>query len=229
MDRMESLAYTGATCVRGHLRSINGFSQTVRQKSGARLEAEGRSYLDRVRNATNQMGALIDDLLGLSQFSRAELIQEPLDLGKMVQEKAAELRNAEPERQVEFVIAGDAAAVGDERLIGVLVDNLVRNAWKFTSKHATARIELGKQLVDGETIFFIKDDGVGFDMEYADKLFLPFQRLHPTGEFEGSGIGLATARRIIQRHGGRIWAEGEVEKGATIYFTLGNGGNEENA
>ena len=229
MDEMESFSYSVSHDLRGPLRSINGFSQTVLQKYGDKLEDEGRSYLERVRNATNQMGTLIDDLLGLSQIGRADLIQEPLDLGKMVQEKAAELRNAEPERQVEFVIAGDAAAVGDERLIGVLVDNLVRNAWKFTSKHATARIELGKQLEDGETIFFIKDDGVGFDMEYADKLFLPFQRLHPTGEFEGSGIGLATARRIIQRHGGRIWAEGKVEKGATIYFTLGNGGNEGNA
>ena len=147
----------------------------------------------------------------------------------MIQEKAAELRNARPEREVEFVIADDAAAFGDERLIGVLVDNLVRNAWKFTSKHAAARIEFGQRQQDGETVFFIKDDGAGFDMEYADKLFLPFQRLHPTGEFEGSGIGLATVRRIVQRHGGRIWAEGEVEKGATIFFTLKGGGSVENA
>ena len=108
----------------------------------------------------------------------------------------------------------------------VVVDNLIRNAWKFTSKHATARIELGKQQQNGETVFFVKDDGAGFDMKYADKLFLPFQRLHSIGDFEGTGIGLATVRRIIQRHGGRIWAEGEVEKGATVYFTLGNGSSE---
>ena len=122
----------------------------------------------------NAYRALIDDLLGLSRIGRDELINEPLDLGKMVQEKAAELRNARPEREVEFMIADDAAAFGDERLIGVLVDNLVRNAWKFTSKHAAARIEFGQRQQDGETVFFIKDDGAGFDMEYADKLFLPF-------------------------------------------------------
>ena len=229
MDEMESFSYSVSHDLRGPLRSINGFSQTVMRKYGDKLEDEGRSYLERVRSTTNQMGALIDDLLGLSRIGRDELINEPLDLGKMVQEKAAELRNARPEREVEFMIADDAAAFGDERLIGVLVDNLVRNAWKFTSKHAAARIEFGQRQQDGETVFFIKDDGAGFDMEYADKLFLPFQRLHPTGEFEGSGIGLATVRRIVQRHGGRIWAEGEVEKGATIFFTLKGGGSVENA
>jgi len=229
MDEMESFSYSVSHDLRGPLRSINGFSQTVMRKYGDKLEDEGRSYLERVRSTTNQMGALIDDLLGLSRIGRDELINEPLDLGKMVQEKAAELRNARPEREVEFVIADDAAAFGDERLIGVLVDNLVRNAWKFTSKHAAARIEFGQRQQDGETVFFIKDDGAGFDMEYANKLFLPFQRLHPTGEFEGSGIGLATVRRIVQRHGGRIWAEGEVEKGATIFFTLKGGGSVEDA
>ena len=127
-------------------------------------------------------------------------------------------------------VIGFGTVPGDRPIdIGVLVDNLVRNAWKFTSKHAAARIEFGQRQQDGETVFFIKDDGAGFDMEYANKLFLPFQRLHPTGEFEGSGIGLATVRRIVQRHGGRIWAEGEVEKGATIFFTLKGGGSVENA
>ena len=228
LEELEAFSYSVSHDLRGPLRSINGFSIAVMQKYGDKLDDEGRSYLERVRNSTNQMGTLIDDLLGLSQIGRAELIQEPLDLGKMVQVKEAELRNADPERQVEFVIADDTTAFGDERLIGVLVDNLVRNAWKFSSTHATARIELGKRQQNGETVFFVKDDGVGFDMEYADKLFLPFQRLHPTGEFEGTGIGLATVKRIVQRHGGRIWAEGEVEKGATIYFTLENGANKEN-
>lgn len=228
LEELEAFSYSVSHDLRGPLRSINGFSIAVMQKYGDKLDDEGRSYLERVRNSTNQMGTLIDDLLGLSQIGRAELIQEPLDLGKMVQVKGAELRNANPERQVEFVIADDATAFGDERLIGVLVDNLIRNAWKFSSRHATARIELGKRQQNGETVFFVKDDGAGFDMEYADKLFLPFQRLHPTGEFEGTGIGLATVKRIVQRHGGRIWAEGEVEKGATIYFTLENGANKEN-
>lgn len=225
---LESFSYSVSHDLRGPLRSINGFSQAVMQKYGDKLDDEGRSYLERVRNATNQMGELIDDILGLSRIGRTELILEPLDLGKMVKEKEVELKSADPDRRVEFVIPDDATAFGDERLIGVLVDNLVRNAWKFSSKHNSARIELGKQEENGETVYFVKDDGAGFSMEYADKLFLPFQRLHPTGEFEGTGIGLATVRRIVQRHSGRVWAEGEVEKGATIYFTLGEDLNKEN-
>ena len=222
-EEMESFSYSVSHDLRGPLRSINGFSLAVLEKYGAGMDDEGRSYLERVRNATNHMGKLMDDLLVLSRLGRAQLMPEPLDLGKMVEEQAAELRLADPDRQVEFVIADASTAFGDERLVRLLIDNLVRNAWKFSSKHATARIELGKEARDGETVFFVKDDGAGFDMEYANKLFLPFQRLHPTGEFDGTGIGLAIAKRVLQRHGGRIWAEGEVEKGATFYFTLGEG------
>ena len=166
--------------------------------------------------------------MALSRVGRTFFIPEPLDLGVIVKEKAEELKRREPERQVEFIVSEDAKTLGDVRLISVLVDNLIRNAWKFSSKHPTARIELGTLEQNGETVFFVKDDGAGFEMEYADKLFLPFQRLHPTGEFEGTGIGLATAKRIVQRHGGRIWAEGEVEKGATIYFTLGKEADQAN-
>lgn len=226
LDDMEAFSYSVSHDLRGPLRSINGFGQAVAQKYGDRLDDEGRYYLESVRDATNQMGALIDDLLDLSRVGRAELIQEPLDLGKMVQDKEAELRSLDPERRVEFIIADDAPAFGDERLVGILIDNLVRNAWKFSSKHATALIELGKQQQNGETVFFIRDNGAGFDMEYADKLFSPFQRLHSSGEFEGTGIGLATVRRIVQRHGGRVWAEGEVERGATVFFTLEDGAKE---
>jgi len=228
LEELEAFSYSVSHDLRGPLRSINGFSQAVMQKYGDRLEEDGRSQLERVRSATNRMGALIDDLLELSRVGRAEIILDTLNIWLMVREKEAELRNANPERQVDFVIADDAVGFGDERLIGIVVDNLVRNAWKFTSTRLSARIEMGTQDQDGERVFFMKDDGIGFDMEYADKLFMPFQRLHPTGEFEGTGIGLATVRRIIQRHGGRIWAEGEVEKGATVYFTLGYGANEEN-
>lgn len=221
-EELESFSYSVSHDLRGPLRSINGFSLAVLERYGEKLEDQGRSYLERVRQATDRMGRLIDDLLALSRVGRAELIPEPLDLGKMVNEKAEELKGEEPEREVEFIVPEDLKALGDERLIGVVVDNLVRNAWKFSSKHTTARIEIGKQEQNGETVYFVKDNGAGFDMEYADKLFLPFQRLHPTGQFEGSGIGLATVKRIIQRHGGRIWAEGEVENGATVYFPLGD-------
>ena len=222
LDELESFSYSVSHDLRGPLRSINGFSLAVLERSGDKLDDEGRSYLERVRNATNRMGGLIDDLLGLSRVGRAEVISEPLDLGKMVQEQAEELKAADSKREVEFIIPDDMTGFGDERLIGIVMDNLVRNAWKFSSKHSRARIEIGKQEQNGETVYFVKDDGAGFDMAYADKLFLPFQRLHPTGEFEGTGIGLATVKRIIQRHGGKIWAEGAVEKGATVYFTLGN-------
>ena len=222
LEELESFSYSVSHDLRGPLRSINGFSLAVLEKHGDQLDEVGRSYLERVRASTQRMGKLIDDLLALSRVGRAELIREPLDIGKMAEEQAEELQAGDPERNVEFVIGEGATAFGDERLMGVVMDNLVGNAWKFSSKHATARIEVGKQEQNGETVYFVKDDGAGFDMEYSDKLFLPFQRLHPTGEFEGTGIGLATVKRIIQRHGGRIWAQGEVEKGATVYFTLGN-------
>ena len=228
IDDLESFSYSVSHDLRGPLRSINGFNLAVLEKYGDKLDNEGQSYLKRTRNATVQMGRIIDDLLALSRVGRTFFISEPLDLGVIVKEKAEELKRGEPERQVEFIVSEDAKTFGDVRLISVLVDNLIRNAWKFSSKHPTARIELGKLEQKGETVFFVKDDGAGFEMEYADKLFLPFQRLHPTGEFEGTGIGLATAKRIVQRHGGTIWAEGEVEKGATIYFTLGKEADQTN-
>ena len=226
LEELESFSYSVSHDLRAPLRSINGFSLAVLERSGDRLDDEGRSYLERVRSATQRMGKLIDDLLALSRVGRTELIAEPLDLGKMAQDQAEALKEGDPGRQVEFVVAEDVTGFGDQRLIEAVMENLIGNAWKFSSKHSTARIEFGKQEQNGETVYFVKDQGAGFDMEYSDKLFLPFQRLHPTGEFEGTGIGLATVKRIIQRHGGRIWAEGEVEKGATFYFTLGNNAGE---
>ena len=166
------------------------------------------------------MGALIDALLELSRLNRGELARERLDVSEMARDVAAELAEAEPGRAVELAIVDDLEAHADRRLVQALLANLLGNAWKFTARHETARIEVGVDDADGERAFYVRDDGAGFDMAYADKLFGAFQRLHSPGEFEGLGIGLATVQRIVRRHGGRVWAESEVEKGATFHFTL---------
>jgi len=173
-----------------------------------------------VRAATQRMSQLIDDLLNLSRISRTEMHYEEVNLTAIAKAIAAELQKTQPERQVEFVIGENIVARGDLHLLSIVLDNLLRNAWKFTSKHLHARIEFGTIQQDGRLVYYVRDNGAGFDMNYANKLFTPFQRLHKSTEFEGTGIGLATVQRIIHRHGGSIWAEGEVEKGATFYFTL---------
>jgi light-regulated signal transduction histidine kinase (bacteriophytochrome) len=172
------------------------------------------------RHAAQRMSALIDDMLNLSRVTRSAMRREQLDLSAMAQSIAAELQEAEPGRRVEFVIENDLAAVGDSQLLRTAMENLLRNSWKYTSSHQTARIEFGRSQQNGNCPFFVRDDGAGFDPRYADRLFGAFQRLHTTREFPGTGIGLATVQRIIHRHGGEIWAEGAVEKGATFYFTL---------
>jgi light-regulated signal transduction histidine kinase (bacteriophytochrome) len=166
------------------------------------------------------MAQLIDDLLNLSRVSRSDMRREPVDLSSMVQAIAEELKKTQPERQVEFVIEKGLAVNGDSRLLKLVLENLLSNSWKFTAKHARARIEFGAERSDGKLNYFVRDDGAGFDMAYVEKLFSPFQRLHAPTEFAGTGIGLALVQRIIHRHGGRVWAKGEVEKGATIYFTM---------
>ena len=166
------------------------------------------------------MGQLINDLLKLSRLTRGEMNHETVDLSLLAHELADELIKQDAQRQVDFKIRPNMVVKGDVRLLQVALENLLGNAWKFTSKQAQARIEFGCQEIDGSLTYFIKDNGAGFDMTYADKLFGAFQRLHPTYEFEGTGIGLVTVQRIIHRHGGRIWAEGEVDKGAVFYFTL---------
>jgi light-regulated signal transduction histidine kinase (bacteriophytochrome) len=166
------------------------------------------------------MGHLIDDLLNLSRLSRSELQRERVDLSALAQQIVAELQRREPERSVTFVSAEGAEAHGDARLLRLVLENLLDNAWKFTAKHPHARIEFGMTGQNGRPVYHVRDDGAGFDQAYADKLFGAFQRLHSAAEFEGNGIGLATVQRIIFRHGGRVWAEGEVERGATFYFTL---------
>jgi light-regulated signal transduction histidine kinase (bacteriophytochrome) len=168
------------------------------------------------------MGRLIDDLLGLSRVSRGELRRQQCDLSAMAGDIAAALARAKPERKVEWTIGRGLRAYCDPGLIRAALENLLGNAWKYTEKHPAARIEFGQSRLDSDRVFFVKDDGAGFDMAYASKLFKPFSRLHAAREFEGTGIGLATVHRIVQRHGGRIWAESAPEKGATFYFTLGD-------
>jgi light-regulated signal transduction histidine kinase (bacteriophytochrome) len=177
-------------------------------------------YLDRIVKASSMMGELIDDLLQLSRVGRAEMSQVPVNLSDLARHVVEMLQGTRPDRSVEYVIADDMVAMGDRTLLRLTLENLLGNAWKYTERQPSARIEFGTAVVDHEETFFVRDNGVGFDMTYADKLFHPFQRLHGQ-EFEGTGIGLATVRRIIERHNGRVWGEGKEGEGATFYFTLG--------
>src|SRR5213594_58940 len=217
---LDAFAYSVSHDLRAPLRSIDGFSQVLLEDYAARLDEAGRDSLQRVRAATQRMGTLIDDLLKLARVTRAEMRTEAVDLSGMAQDIAAELQRTTPARQVEFAIAPGLGARGDPRLLRVALDNLLRNSWKYTAKQAQPRIEFASIQVNGTRAFMVRDNGAGFDMKYADKLFGVFQRLHSASEFEGTGVGLATVRRIITRHGGRTWAEGAVGQGATFYFTL---------
>jgi PAS domain S-box-containing protein len=219
-EELEAFAYSVAHDLRTPLRSIDGFSQAFLEDNADKLDGQGQDYLQRMRAASQRMGRLIDDLLHMSRVTRSEMRQESVDLSAMARAIAAELQWTQSERQVTFVIAEGLVTHGDAQLLYVVLDNLVGNAWKFTGKHPCARIEFGVTQRDGNPVYFVRDDGAGFDMAYADKLFGAFQRLHAATEFEGTGIGLATVQRIIHRHGGRIWAEGVVEQGAAFYFTL---------
>jgi PAS domain S-box-containing protein len=219
-QELEAFSYSVSHDLRAPLRSIDGFSRALQQDHGPQLGEEGRHYLDRVRSAAQRMAQLIDDLLALSRVTRSEIRRETVHLSALAQAIADELKQTAPDRPVDFVIAPGLMAQGDPRLLRVVLDNLLRNAWKFTRKQARARIELGATLEGGQTAFYMRDNGAGFDMNYAHKLFCAFQRLHAHTDYEGTGIGLATVQRIIKRHGGRVWAEGQVNRGATFYFTL---------
>ncbi len=215
---LEQFAYSVAHDLRAPLRGISGFSQVLLEDYAAGLDEKGRDYLRRVMIAGQRMGRLIDGLLELSRVTRAEIRYETVDLSGLVEGIAEELKQSDPERRVEFVIEKGLVAEGDRQLLRVALENLLSNAWKFTEKRA--RIEFGVATHEGAPAYFVRDNGVGFDMAYADKLFGVFQRLHGPDEFEGTGIGLAMTACIVQRHGGRMWAEGEVGRGATISFTL---------
>jgi light-regulated signal transduction histidine kinase (bacteriophytochrome) len=217
---LESFSYSVSHDLRAPLRSIDGFSAALHEDHGQRLDEEGRDNLRRIRAACKRMGLLIDDLLNLSRLARFEMSRERVDLSELARQITGELSRAQPERTVEFVIAEGLIDQGDERLLRVMLQNLLGNAWKYSAKQATAVIEFGRTHNDGAPAYFVRDNGVGFDMTYSDKLFKPFQRLHDNKEFPGTGIGLALVQRIIQRHGGRAWAEGEAGKGARFYFTL---------
>lgn len=217
---LEAFSYSVSHDLRAPLRGIDGFSQALLEDHAGQLNEEGKDSLYRVRAAAQRMAELIDNLLSLSQMTRGELSHEDLNLTSIAQAVADELKQSAPERKVNFVIEEDLTVHGDPRLLRIAIENLFGNAWKFTSKHDQARIELGSMKNNGAPIYFVRDDGSGFDMAYANKLFGAFQRLHRATEFKGTGIGLATVQRIIHRHGGRVWAEGAVEQGATFYFTL---------
>ncbi|GBO56107.1 circadian input kinase A [Pseudanabaena sp. lw0831] len=221
---LEAFAYSVSHDLRSPLRAIDGFSQALIEDYGDKFDDEGKDYFDRIRRNIKRMGMLIDDLLRLSRVSRSEMRYSEVNLSMLVAEQLNELQIADPERQVKFVIAPNVFVSADSTLIQMVISNLVQNAWKFTSNHATARIEFGlippANEQNAQFTYFVRDDGAGFDMNYADMLFGVFQRLHNNNEFAGTGIGLATVQRVIHRHGGRIWAEGAIEHGATIYFTI---------
>ena len=221
---LEAFAYSVSHDLRAPLRSIGGFSQALLEDYESDLDAIGQDYLRRVVAASQHMGQLIDDLLQLSRLTRREMRREQVDLSALARSVAARLREAEPRRHVEFVIADRVFARGDERLLTVVLENLLGNAWKFTSRRPEARIEFGVTRHEGQTAYYVRDDGAGFDMTYAGRLFRPFQRLHSEGDFEGTGIGLTTVQRVVHRHSGRVWASGKPDQGATFYFTLAPSG-----
>jgi PAS domain S-box-containing protein len=217
---LEAFCYSVSHDLRTPLRSLDGFSQALLEDSFEKLDAKGQDYLRRIRAASQRMGQLIDDLLNLSRVSRGEMTRELVDVSKMAHEVAEELRTTAPQRDAEFVVAEGLVAKTDPRLLRIVLVNLLGNAWKFTAKQAHTRIEFGSTGENGNTEYFTRDNGAGFDEAYSSKLFGAFQRLHSAKDFAGTGIGLATVQRIIQRQGGRVWAEGKVDQGATFHFTL---------
>lgn len=217
---LEAFCYSVSHDLRAPLRGMDGFSQALLEDYGDKLDDTGKDYLQRVKRASQTMSMLIDDLLALSRVSRGEILRKKVDLSEMANSIAEELRQTAPDRDVTFKIAPELVHDCDKRLIRAAFDNLLGNAWKYTSKRERATIEVGVATHNGQKAFFVRDDGAGFDMAYTDKLFEPFTRLHTKAEFDGTGIGLATVQRIIHRHGGKIWAEGAVGKGATFFFTL---------
>lgn len=217
---LEAFCYSVSHDLRAPLRGIDGFSQALLEDYGSKLDSSARDFLQRIRAGTQRMGVLIDDLLNLSRFTRIEMLREVADLSEIGRAVVAGLRESHPRSDVEIVIAPQLRGEGDPRLMRVVLENLLGNSWKFTSKKSNARIEFGKTDNNGSSAFYVRDNGAGFDPAYSARLFGAFQRLHGITEFPGSGVGLATVQRIIHRHGGRVWAEGAVGEGATFYFTL---------
>ena len=217
---LEAFSYSVSHDLRAPLRGIDGFSLALLEDYANRLDEDGKNHLQRIRTATQRMGALIDDLLNLARMTRAEIRREAVDLSALARSVAEALQVTQPERRIEFRIEERLEARADPRLMRIVLENLLGNACKFTSKRTSACIEFGQTRSNGCPAYFIRDNGAGFDPAYASRLFGAFQRLHGNTEFPGTGIGLATVQRVIHRHGGKIWAEGAVEKGAAFYFTL---------
>jgi signal transduction histidine kinase len=217
---LESFAYAVSHDLRAPLRALDGFSQAVLEDCADQLDAEDADYLERIRHAAQHMGELIDALLTLSRVGRREIELTTVDVSGAARRIAAALAESEPDRQTEVTIDDGLTAQADARLLDVILENLLGNAWKFTSGRSPARIEVGSLMQDGDRVFYVRDNGAGFDPAYTDKLFTPFQRLHTDKEFSGTGVGLATVQRAVTRHGGRCWLEGKVDHGATAYFTL---------
>ncbi|HEX7003514.1 MAG TPA: ATP-binding protein [Trueperaceae bacterium] len=221
-DELESFTYSVSHDLRAPLRGIDGFTQVLQEDYGHQLDETALSYLERVRAGASRIGSIIDSLLSLSRLQRSELKRVPLNLTRKARETIERLRQEEPDRVVDVRIEPGVTASGDSDMLRVVLENLLGNAWKFTRKAHEPTIEFGVEEVDGQHRYFVRDTGAGFEGQFAHKLFLPFQRLHAQHEFEGTGIGLATVQRVIERHGGKIWAEGEPGKGAAFYFTLGD-------
>ncbi len=217
---LEAFSYSVSHDLVAPLRAIDGFSRMIEEDYGEQVDARGKGYIDRIRKGTQRMQQLIDDMLALSRVTRDEMKREPVDLSGLAEQILADLKLAQPQRRVVTQISTGMRVIADANLIRIALDNLLRNAWKFTARHATANISFGVLREGDERVYFVRDDGAGFDMQYAGKLFGAFQRMHRLQEFEGTGIGLAIVHRIIQRHGGRIWAEAAPGQGATFFFTL---------
>jgi signal transduction histidine kinase len=217
---LEAFSYSVAHDLRTPLRGINGFSRILLEDYASKLDEEGSRHLDRIAAAAETMGLLIDALLKLARVTRRELERETIDLGETALAVVRDLREADRERRVDFEVQPGLVDRGDRQLLRVLLENLIGNAWKFTQRQPSARVVFGAKVEDGIPIYYVEDNGAGFDMTYAAKLFGPFRRLHAADDFPGTGIGLATVQRIVDRHGGRVWAEGAVNQGATFYFTL---------
>lgn len=217
---LETFCYSVSHDLRAPLRAINGFSSLLLANYSGRLDPTGNDYLARTAAAARRMSEIIDDLLDLSRVTRTEMSPVPVDLGALARDIAGQLQAREPQRRVEVVIDECAPVLGDPNLLRLLLENLLSNAWKFTSRTAAPRVEVRARRDAGRAVYSVRDNGAGFDPAYAEKLFKPFSRLHTEDEFAGTGVGLATAARIIERHGGRIWAEGAVGRGAAFHFIL---------
>jgi light-regulated signal transduction histidine kinase (bacteriophytochrome) len=217
---LDAFSYSVSHDLREPLRHIEGFTRAIMEDYAGRLDATGRDYLWRINAAVSRMSNIIDAVLQLHRFSSWQLNRAKVDLSALAASVVQKLSGDAPPRKIKCVISRGVTARGDAEMLRIVLENLIGNAWKFTKRRPSAKIEFGTAQIKGKTVYCVRDNGVGFDAAYADKLFLPLHRLHPRASFPGIGFGLATAKRIIERHGGAIWAEGAVDKGAAFYFTL---------